>query len=206
MQPNLIHQRLLDSWKEFYARYFNLQVEMNSDIIPDYLPGHNRLIVVAPTMNPDKVIRAMRIKFTKVRTEISDVTRIITSNEREAPKFSSDRENPTLPYAIWVKDEDNPTWEYQNDSKVLSIETLLEYLLLPTETLLEYLLHFFKTWDESGRMLNVETTMLCAGTKMVGGLPLVRYYPESEELKITTLKDGDDISNCYPRSVISKKQ
>ncbi len=197
MQQNVINQNLLDSWKEFYSRYFNLQVELDLDIIPDYVQGYNRLIVVVPKINPDKLIRAMRIHFTKVRTEISDVTRIIISDERSASEF---------PYAIWVKDEDNPIWSDPQDSeKALPIGTLLECLLLPTETLLEYLLHFFKTWDESRRTLNVETSMLCTGTKMVGGCPLLRYYPESEELKITTFKEGDDISNCYPRSVVLRK-
>jgi len=198
MQQNVINQNLLDSWKEFYSRYFSLQVELDSDIIPDYVPGYDRLIVVVPKINPDKLIRAMRIRFTKVRTEISDVTRIIISDERSASEF---------PYAVWAKDDDNPTWSNpQNPGEAPPIGTLLECLLLPTETFLEYLLHFFKTWDESKRTLNVETNMLCTGTTMVEGFPLLRYYPESEELKVTTFKEGDDISNCYPRSVILKQR
>lgn len=186
MQQNLINENLLASWKEFYARYFNLRVDLDQNIIPDYPPGHHRLIVVVPKINPDRVIRAMRIRFTKVRTEISDIARIIISDDRSASEF---------PYAIWVKDEDNPIWDYSQPS-----EQPLFFA-----TLLEYLLHFFKTWDETGRALNVETSMLCTGTKMVDGFPLLRFYPDIEELKITTFKEGDDSSGCHPRSVILKK-
>lgn len=181
MQQNVINENLLASWKEFYARYFNLRVDLDQDIIPDYLPGYHRLIVVVPKVNPDRVIRAMRIRFTKVRTEISDIARIIISDDRSASEF---------PYAIWVQDEDNPQSSEQP--------------LFPA-TLLEYLLHFFKTWDETGRTLNAETSMLCTGTKMVDGFPLLRFYPDIEELKITTFRDGDDNSNCYPRPVILKQ-
>lgn len=200
MQQKAINEQLLASWQEFYSRYFNLRVDLDIDIIPDHLPGYDRLIVVVPKINPDKVIRAMRVRFTKVRTDISDVTRIIISDDRSASE---------APYAIWVKDEDESGWDNNKNPETP----------LYTETLLEYLLHFFKTWDESSRMLNIQSSMLCTGTQMTGGFPIVRFYPGIEELKIGVfpaiieiddssrfLPESIKIKNVYPRSVILREK
>lgn len=186
-QPE-INQYRLDRWRDFYSRRFSLKAELNVDIIPPTRPGFDRLIVVAPGVHPDKIVRSMRQYF-HVRTEVSDINRIIISNERKGSE---------CPYAIWVRDEDHPEWLYGNKTA-----EWINNQALHTETLLEYLLHFYKGWDETRRIINFETSMICAGTQLINnGTPRLKYDSSKEQLEIISFPRDIELGNMNPREVI----
>ncbi len=186
-QPDINVYRL-ERWRDFYSRHFSLKAEFSLDIIPPTRPGFDRLIVVVPGIHPDKVIRSMRLHF-YVKTDVSDINRIIISNERKGSE---------CPYAIWAKEEDHPDWPYEKKSA-----DWVNSQVIHTETLLEYLLHFYKGWDETRRIMNYQTNMICTGTQIINnGSPRLRYDQSKEQLEILWFPRDLELGNMNPREVI----
>lgn len=151
------YKTLKTEWQNFYAKYFNLKVDLSDMKIPTPRAGFERLLVIVPGISPNSVVAAQRNHFkTWVYTE--DLDKVIVHNNRDAANG---------PYAIWVRDIVEPDKDYRNRSANWAQENQVS-----GETLLERLIHGLKYWDEKRKHLDVNGVTLCTGSRdSDGGVP-----------------------------------
>lgn len=155
----------ISSWKDFYQKFFGIDVDFSGIKIPEKKPGFDRLIIVAQGLTLNQVYGKCAENFPCSRY-IDDLDKTIIQNDRDPIKGS---------YAIWVKDRIEADEELKN----LSANDLKEKNI-PGITLLERLLYELKYWAETGKHLDIQNWTLCAGSSdSDGDVPRVRWYDAS---------------------------
>lgn len=136
------------SWRDFYKTHFTIDIDALSLVIPDSIPGFDRLIVVARGLSPHDVFKVShRVFGGNCHGQLDG---IVLKDER-MPKDDS--------YAVWVRDSVEPDEEFTNASAEHLRQRGIKGI-----TLLERLLLGLKYHEETGRHLDNETWTLCAGS------------------------------------------
>ncbi len=167
---NAAYGDLKKSWQDFYAKYFDLTIDLSEVKIPTVKAGLNRLLIIVPGISPNKVVVAQRSHFkTWVYTE--DLDAAIIHNDRDASSG---------PYAIWVRDTVEPDQRYRSRSASWAKENNIS-----GETLLERLIHGLKYWDEKGKHLDINGITLCTGSRYSDGYVPRVYFNSGDEVRVS---------------------
>lgn len=141
----------LREWQEFYAKYFNLEIDVFKVAIPEPRKSFDKLIIVVPSLTIRKVFDVMSEHFDCCWTtskvdgqwhyKKEDILNYVNSGAKA--------------YAFWVRDS------YESDQKHLGkLTEENRQINCPTENMLEALIHVFKVWDESGKFVNEKTNLV----------------------------------------------
>ncbi len=146
---------LLQSWVDFYFKYFGLVIDLSGVKIPDKKEGFDRLIVVAAGMSINLIYDTGKKNFSSWKWCDDDLESKMRESERGTVK---------VPYAFWVRDNQEADEDLKNTSALM-----IEEQKIDTENLLERLLHGFKYWSENKQHLDVGTVTLCASSRSADG-------------------------------------
>ncbi len=150
---------IIQEWERFYLKWFGMETDFSSLIIPEIHEDIIRPILIAPGVSENLCVKQMRAREIKVSLYRDDLT--MKHNDRTA-------ENG--PYAIRVRD----VREADETLKNLSAIQLKEKNI-SGETLLERLIHGMKFFDETGLWLDEKNWTLCCGSRNPdGAVPGVR--------------------------------
>lgn len=183
----------LEEWEIFYKKYFDVPVNLSKISIPRIRKEFDRLLIIIPGIPVLRIISIMDSKF-RIAVESSDYSLYKTIDERR------DAGNP---YAIWVRDGEEPETDFLSRSA--------EWMYncpKASETLKERLIHGLKYWDENKKHLDVDVATLCSGSKNSHGTtPIVSFSclssPEKNTVKIAWIKSSDSFRKVGAREVIS---
>ena len=142
-------EELLDGWKNFYQKFFGIDLDLSQVRIPERRQGFNRLIVVAKGLTPNQVFETCQEHFPCLR---------YTEDLDEITKGRNDRE-PDQTYAIWVRDRQEADKELKNFSANVLKEQGISGITLTERLLLE-----LNYWSETGQHLDLRNWTLCSGS------------------------------------------
>ncbi len=158
---NIAIEELVQNWRAFYRDRFEIEANLTNLRIPAHQAGFDRLIIVAPGMDPERLYHKCRELFLGWKSSDKGLDEIVRS-ERTGQKGA---------YTVWFKD----SLEADTDLKDLSAEDL-KAGGIPVITLEERLLFELKYFLETGAHPDPETFTLCAGSRYTDGyVPTVRY-------------------------------
>lgn len=178
----------LQSWRDFYQKFFGIEIDTVSIKVPERKSGFDRLIVVSKGITLSQIIEVCRKQF-QVWLYAEDLDKEITVNDR----------TNTETHALWVRDR----VEADEENKNLSANDCKEKNI-QGETLMERLLHGLKYFAETGKHLDVENVTLCNGSRCCdGGVPGVGWRPDSRKLRVGWYNPTNRGGNLRSREVVS---
>jgi len=184
--PFINNPDLVQQWKQFYKKYFNLELDFSNLKIPKKQPGFNRLIIIAQGLALNQVYNVCSQQFTCWKYA-DDLDEAIVKNERISEKS----------YAIWLRDRVEADEELKNMSA-----NDLTGKNISGITLLERLIYELKFFDETSKHLDVNNITLCVGSRNSGGrVPCVSWYDGRLEVDWCRPQDAD--SSFRARAVVS---
>lgn len=141
----------LQEWKEFYKKYFNLDLDISRIEIPLPRKNFDRLMIVMPILSVKDV-------FDKLSQNI----RCNWQTEKWNGKWHTNKEailnfhnTEIKDYAFWVRDG------LESDKKYLGHLTDENRTIdCPIENILEAFIHILKVWDECKKVINSRTNLL----------------------------------------------
>jgi len=188
-QGNYNYEDLKIEWQNFYAKYFNLKVDLSGIKISALRTGFDRLIIIIPGISPDSVVVAQRQYF-KTWVFNEDLDAAIAHNDRDASNE---------PYAIWVRDTVEPDQKYRNRSANWAKEKQIS-----GETILERLIHGLKYWDEKKKHLDINGTTMCTGSRhSCGQVPRVDLGSVGIGVRVFWYDPGSVLGSIGPREIVS---
>ena len=150
--------KAIQSWTEFYQKYFDLTTDLSGIRIPAKKDGFDCLIVVARGMSINLVYETGKKNFRSWKwCGDEDLESQMKESERGPVKES---------YAFWVRDNQEADEDMKNQSAQMIADSKEK---IDTENLLERLLHGFKYWSETKNHLDISTITLCASSRYGGG-------------------------------------
>ncbi len=172
----------LQSWSEFYKRYFGITVDFSLVKIPDDPGGFDRIIFIPQGLKLNGILKAMLkalIKWWTFATN-DDLDKAVTKNDRV----------PTQAYAIRCRER----VEADEELKGLSANQI-EERKIQCMTLFERAIYGLKYYSETGEHLDIVNWTLCAGSRnsdgdvpSMGSLP--RYDKVNFDYCVPVLSDG----------------
>lgn len=143
---------MIQEWEKFYEKYFHIIIDLSGIVLPVFVPGFTRLIIIIPGITVDCAWKVI-LKTNKTWTVNFRMNNQIIHDDRSAKNGA---------YAIWVRDENDMDFSYE---KVSALEARERNIL--GQTFLERLIHGLKYYDEKGRHINQGGySTLCSGTRM----------------------------------------
>ncbi len=182
----------LESWRIFYKKYFNYDLDVSRVKIPERVDGYNRLIVVVYGMNEKNLtVKCSELFPTK------DGIELVTLNFNS---IHSIRVSNHGPYAVWAQDRVDAERDYENKS-VDHLDSLVDFTGI---TLQERLLFEIKYYDEAGNHLDQEKATLCSGTRLKDGRVFTVYWYKGE-MNIDLVYPNEEKEFIRARRVITHK-
>ncbi len=149
----------LMNWRDFYQKYFGIDLDTTSIRIPEKVNGFDRLVVIAKGVRLNQVWNIYKDR------EIP--TWQWWSGSLENAMQESERGSVKRSYAFWVRDSQ----EADDEMKNISAEMIANgEEKIDVENLLERLVHGLKFWDETKKHLDVNNITLCASSRYADGL------------------------------------
>lgn len=140
----------IESWQNFYRKYFGLVVDFSNVRIPNNPGGFERIIFIPKGLKLNDVLKTRAaIKWWTFAVN-DDLDKVVTENVR----------NPTQAYAIRCRER----VEADVELKDLSAD-YLKAKGVNCMTLLERAVYGLKHFSESGQHLDIVNVTLCAGSR-----------------------------------------
>lgn len=145
---------LLADWQDFYRDLFGLEMDLSGLLVPTQRAGFDRLIVVAPRMNPQRLYDKCAELFPCWKYTDDDLDAIV----------QSDYTAESGPYAVWFRDRIEADEELKNLSAYQLKEEGIPGITLEERLLME--LNYFR---ETGKHLDIRNITLCSASRYSGG-------------------------------------
>lgn len=170
----------LQSWHEFYQKYFGITVDFSDVHVPANPGDFDRIIFIPEGLKMNDVLRAMS-KLFKWWTYAAndDLDEVVTGNVRTSAKA----------YAIRCRERVEADEELKNlsanDLKAKGINCM---------TFLERAVYGIKYFVETRRHLDIVNWTLCAGSRGADGYVLyMGFNPDYDEVRVRCYRpDGSD--------------